>query len=418
MTTQQVNQTQKTNFNFVQLADNAQVDAFGNMRVSMPTYAFDAQLTYDLQPLLYEQITAGVGTVTYDSTNGCAILGLSAPASGATAEMRTFEYFRYQPGRSQKIVVTGRFGSNTSASGVTKGQGYSDGVNGIEFQVTSAGPQVAILSSTSNGNQIATQAQWNIDRLDGSGSGLILDLTKTHILVIDLQALYAGRVRIGFDINGQVVYCHEFNNANISAWPYIRDANLPIRSYITTTGTTSDSMLHLCSSVASESGAIDLMGYEFSVEGTGTAGNGTATHILSLQPALTYDGRINRMKLDVDDIEILNLGTVPVLVQICLGCTLTGANTFTNVNSTYSGMAYNTGATLSGTPAIVTNQTYVTSTGANKASTTSSQNLPYREPITLDHLGNPRILGTLSVLATGIGGTASVRAVANWHEIR
>ena len=115
MSTLELNQAKNTASSLVKLADSGQIDAFSRLRISAPSYAFDAQLTYDLQPLLYEQITANGGTITYDGTNGCAVLGLVAPTSGAVAEMRSFEYFRYQPGRSQLICMTGLFGSSTVA---------------------------------------------------------------------------------------------------------------------------------------------------------------------------------------------------------------------------------------------------------------------------------------------------------------
>lgn len=65
--------------------DTAVIDAFGRLRVSAPEYVFDAQLTYDLQPLLYEQVTAQSGaTITHDATNRCALMTFaSTPTGGA-----------------------------------------------------------------------------------------------------------------------------------------------------------------------------------------------------------------------------------------------------------------------------------------------------------------------------------------------
>ena len=50
------------------LGDSPAVDSFGRLRVSMPTYVFDGQLTYDLAPLIYEQSTTGSGaTITLNA---------------------------------------------------------------------------------------------------------------------------------------------------------------------------------------------------------------------------------------------------------------------------------------------------------------------------------------------------------------
>ena len=420
MTLRDINHTAKSNFGIVVLGDSPQLDAFGSLRVSSPNSVFDAQLTYGLQPLLYEQITTGTGgAITYDGVNGYAAMSLTASSVLASAYMQTFEYFRYQPGRSQKIVMTGNFGGNTATAGVTKFQGYSDGVNGIEFQVTSTGPQIALLSSTSQGNQIIPQAAWILDKLDGTGSGVILDLTKTHILVIDFQALYAGRVRVGFDINGQIFYVHEFNNANNSIYPYIRSANLPVRAGLSCIGSATDTMHHLCASVISEGGQSDLLGYEFSASGSVVAASGAMTHILSVQPSLTHNGFTNRTKFVLDDFEILNTGTVPIQWSLCLGAAIIGTTAFTAVNPTYSAFSYNTAGTLSGTPTIVLASSFTPASGSGShysASTTGAPSI--REPITLDHAGNVRALGTISLLVAGIGGTAQCNATMNWHEIR
>lgn len=420
MTTRDINQDKTTNFGFSQVADGPNLDAFGNMRVTNPTFVFDAQLNYDLARLLYEQITTGTGgAVAYDSTNGQATLSLTSSSANSSAYLQSFEYFRYQPGRSQKIFMSFNAGGNVSSAGVTKFIGYSDGVNGYEFQITPLGPQFALLSSTNQGNQIIPRSQWSLDRLDGTGSGIVLDLTKTQILVIDFQALYAGRIRFGFDINGQIFYCHEIDNANVAAYPYIRTANLPVRCGLSCATTATDSMSMICCSVTSEGGDSSDLGYEFSASGSVLAASGAQTHILSIQPLTTYQGLTNRSKIVFDDFELLNTGTVPVQWFLCLGCTLTGTNAFTAANSNYSAVGYNTAGTLSGSPAIVLASGFVSASGSgSKYSLDQTVAAKIREPISLDHSGNVRQLGTLSILVSGIGGTAQCYATINWHEVR
>lgn len=80
--------------------DTPSLDSFGRLLVSNPEYVFDAQLTYDLQPLLYEQITAQSGaTVTHDATNRCALMTFASTPTGGQAIMQSYEHFRYEPGR-------------------------------------------------------------------------------------------------------------------------------------------------------------------------------------------------------------------------------------------------------------------------------------------------------------------------------
>jgi hypothetical protein len=113
-------------------SNNAVGDAFSRLRVSNPSYVFDGQLTYDLQPLLFEQITNGSGaTVTHDATNRTALMTFSSTPTGGKSYMQTFEHFRYTSGRSQLSFIT--FNMIEAVANTLKFAGYSDGVNGIEF---------------------------------------------------------------------------------------------------------------------------------------------------------------------------------------------------------------------------------------------------------------------------------------------
>src|SRR6266700_1673422 len=190
-------------------ADSPSVDAFSRWRISQPHTLFDAQLTYHLQDLLYEQITSGAGAaITHDDVNRTGRMTFTATPAGGSAIMQTFEHFRYQPSKSQLLLATLSFVEGVT--GVTKFIGYSDGVNGCEFQLIGSQKRWVLLSSTGNGNQIVNQSSWNLDKLDGSGpSGSTLDISKTQLVVIDIQALYTGRVRVGFDIGGSIIYVHE-----------------------------------------------------------------------------------------------------------------------------------------------------------------------------------------------------------------
>ena len=391
------------------------LDAFSRLRVSNPTGVFDSQFTYDLHPLLYEQVTAETGAaIAHSSSNGDAVMTFADTPTGGKAFMQTYEHFRYQPGKSQQIFIT--FNTQGGVANVVKFAGYSDGTNGIEFQMNGTTPQFVIYSNTDNGNQTLVQSSWD-DPMDGTGaSGITLDFSKEQILVIDFQALYVGRVRVGWDVNGEVKYCHEFNHANNTTEPYIATANLPVRVGMTCTGTVSTTMDFNCCSVISEGGQDDVSGYSFAAEGAGTAGNSARAHILSLRPNTTFNSIVNRVKFVLDNVDIIVTGNTPVYWELCIGQAISGTTTYTDVNATYSAFEYNTAGTISGTPAIVIASGYVPATAANKSA--SSAKIANRYPITLDVAGAVRSLGTLSLIATGLGATSAMRATFNWHEVR
>lgn len=390
-------------------------DAFERWRVSSPQSLFDAQFTYGLQPLLYDTITVGSNvTISHSGNDRLVKMKFASSPIGSVVAMQSFEHIRYQPGKSQQVFIT--FNMWGGQSDVVKFAGYSDGENGIEFIMNGETPTFRILSTTGKGGQAVAQSSWNIDKMDGTGvSGDSLDLTKVQILVIDFQALYVGRVRVGFDIDGKVKYAHEFLHANDGGqYPYIATANLPIRIGMSSSATVTDSLYFICTSVISEGGQEVVSGFPFSTTATVTAASGADTHILSVQPNTTFNGEINRIKFLLESIELTVTGANPVQWKLVVGQALSGTST-ADVNATYSAFETVTG-TVSGSPALVLKGGVVAATSQNKSS--MLQETTVRVPITLDHEGLQRDLGRLTLLAQGIGGTSAVYATFNWIEIR
>jgi len=402
----------------VAIRDGANLDAFSRLRVSNPLILHNSQFTYDLAPIIYEPITNGSGaTVTYDSTNRYGLMTFSSTPTGGKAYMQTYEYLPYQPGRSQLIFVT--FNMIAAVANTLKFAGYSDGTNGIEFQLNGTTKQFTIYSGTGSGNQTVTQSSWNLDKLDGTGaSGITLDISKVQILVIDIQALYAGRVRIGFDLNGTIVYAHEFLHANNITPPYLQSANLPVRCGMTCTATVSTTMYFLCSAVISEGGSedINVYGYTFQQDSGPISVTTGGTHMLSLRPRTTFNSISNRSRVAFIDVEIFNSGNQPIQWQLCIGQGISGTTTYNNVNASYSSSEYNILGTLSGSPTIVIDGGYVPSTGSGKTMVNTA--IISRYPITLDAAGLQRALGTLTLKATSLSGTQTVYASIKFREIR
>jgi hypothetical protein len=365
-----------------------------------------------------EQITNGSGaTVTHDSTNRQALMTFSSTPTGGIAYMQSYEYLPYQPGRSQLIFIT--FNMIAAVANTLKFAGYSDGVNGIEFQNNGSVNQFVVYSASSAGNETVTQSSWNLDKLNGFGpSGINLDITKTQILVIDIQALYVGRVRVGFDIGGNIVYCHEFLHANIFTSPYIQTANLPVRCGMTCSGTVSTTMNFICSAIISEGGSedINVFGYTFQQDSGAISVDTGGTHMLSLRPKTTFNSITNRTRVAFIDVEVYNAGNQPIQWQLCIGQALTGTTTYNNVNTTYSSSEYNILGTLSGNPTVVIDGGYVASSGGAKGVTNTA--IISRYPITLDAAGLHRSLGTLTLKAKSISGTQIIYASIKFREIR
>ncbi|SRR6266566_592810 len=400
-------------------ADSPSVDAFARWRISQPHSLFDAQLTYHLQDLLYEQLVSGTGaTVTHDDVNRTGKMAFVATPVGGQAIMQTFEHFRYQPSKSQLFLTT--FSFVEAMAGVLKFVGYSDGTNGCEFQLNGTQARWALLSSTQNGNTFVNQNAWSLDKLDGTGpSGETLDITKTQLCVIDIQALYTGRCRVGFDVGGTIVYVHEFLHANTSSFPYLATCNLPIRCGMTvTSGTPTTTMFLTCGSVTSEGGVEDVTGFQFAVEGTKDMPTGQTLHLLSIRPKSTFHGIVNRSKFVLETLDIIT-GSCPIKWELRLGQPISGTTTFIDANTAQSSTEYNVLGDLNGTAAATIVSGYVSANESLKAP--QQAKLAFRYPVCLGAAGDQRLNGTLSLVLTNIGAnstTTAVRVAMGWKEIR
>jgi len=249
----------------ITFAPSTAQDAFGRLRVSEPFTMFDSSHRFDDNDL-WATATATSGTAIFNANQGLVDLNVTA-ASGSSVIRETIKVFAYQPGKS--LLVLNTFVMAPPKTGLTQRVGYYGANNG--FYLEQAGNTVSFVKrSVVTGSLVNTpvlQANWNGDKLDGSGpSGFTLDLTKAQILWMDLEWLGVGSVRMGFVINGQFIVCHTFNHANLITSTYITTASLPLRYEIfNTAGTTGTSTLkQVCSTVISE-GGYELRGKQKSI---------------------------------------------------------------------------------------------------------------------------------------------------------
>lgn len=237
--------------------DDKTIDSFGRMRTSNPITLFDSKQLFDNQPLFWDDAeTSGGGTSTsHSAATATTTIAVSANTAG-TRVRQSFQRFNYQPGKSQLITMT--WANMSTGSGITKRAGYFDENNGMFFQHSNGSASVVRRSKATGSvvNTAITQSAWNIDPLDGTGSsGITLDFTKVQFGVIDFQWQGVGRVRMGFDIDGKIYYCHQFLHSNLTSTVFMSTSNLPCRYEISNSGTGgADSFGHICVSVSSESG--------------------------------------------------------------------------------------------------------------------------------------------------------------------
>ena len=397
------------------IGDGPNLDSFSRLRTSHPTGLFASQCQYDAEPLLYETGNTAAGTAPAYSVN-TRMVTLACTGTG-TSFIQSYEYIPYQAGKSQLIFVTGVIGAAV-ASTVTE-VGSFDAANGLFIRQASDGTISAVRRTSTSGsvvNNVIAQADWNLDKLDGTGkSGITFDVTDTFILVIDAQFLAMGRVRFGFDIGGQIIYCHQSLHANVLQVPYMQTLSLPVQMLLTSTGGTKNTTRFKCASVSSEGGFAEDLGYTFgSPEGTVTAASGARTHILSLRPLTTFNTIGNRARVRLNSIEML-AGANPIYWELCIGSTFTVDPTWGGVNATYSATEVGTAGTINAAGLVIASG-YVVGSAPSRGSV--AREISSRYPITLNRAGAVRANGTLSLLLSGVGGTSASRVSFNFTEVR
>jgi hypothetical protein len=328
-----------------------ELDAFGRGRVSTPYTLFDTVNQYNESPLFWETKLVGAGAITHLPNESSVRMNVGT-ASGDSVIRQSKGYIRYQPGKSQLILLTGVLG--TAEANQVKRAGYYDNENGVFVELTDAGAFVVTRSYVS-GAAVDTRVQssnWNIDPMDGTGpSGHILDESKAQIFVIDLEWLGVGSVRIGFVIDGNIHYVHQFNHANILDNVYMTTANLPLRYEITNTGASvASSMKQICAMVTSEGGVQESNVTFSDLNTTLRVVTNAELPVIAIRPSTNYpaSGSITNRAQIYPAKWSLYSEDGPLYYKLIIGCTVSGG-AWNDVDANNSGVQVNkTGASVSG----------------------------------------------------------------------
>lgn len=411
---------------------HASYDSFSRLRTSNPETIFDSKFPYfdsgDLatteQTLLWGESVSGTGRVAHSGdTIGNGGLGINqasivlqtnGTASGATAIRQTKEYFNYQPGKGQLILMTGVLGA--LKTNVSSKIGYFDSNNGIYLEM--AGTQYQIVLRTDVSGSIVDTAiprsAWTYnginDAFDGSGaSGINLDFTKMQLIIIDFAWLGSGKIRIGFILDGTIYYVHSFEYSNLQSTPHLRTPNLPLRYEITNTGTaaSSTSLYQICATIISESGySVRGVVKSFKRNSALVSISGTVT---TLRPILSIrlKPNFNRCVIIPESISVIADTLDSIGIDLILNGTLTGASF---ANYTNSIIQTDVSATaISGGLSIISELT----SSQNRNISIANRNNPLRA--VSNFVGTADIL---TLCANSFSGTtASVAGAITWREL-
>ncbi len=346
------------------------VDAFGRLRTSAPYTLFDSQNRYAADNQF--DTNAG-GSTTYLPNEASVSLDVTG-ASGAETVRQSFRSFPYQPGKGLLVLAT--FVMNTAKTGLRQRVGYFSTQNGVFFQQNDSTLSFVLRSYVSGSISDArtvTQANWNGDKLDGTGlSGYTLDPTKAQILWMDFEWLGVGSVRCGFIINGEYIVCHTFTNANEIANVYMTTAILPVRYEITNVAGTgsSSSLKQICSTVISEGGYQQASIEHVARRTTVFTNIDTAATFYPIVSIRLASGRTGSVVIP-NRLQFLPLTSQNYEIALLKNPTLTGATWAATVPSD-SNVDYDVAATAISAVGTIVQTEYVTSTGSGGTQGTSS----------------------------------------------
>ena len=347
------------------------VDAFNRLVVAEPYTLFDSQNRFAIDNQ-FDTSTASGGSTTYLPNESTVRLDITT-TSGSEVVRQSYRTMPYQPGKGLGLLAT--FTMNLGKTGLRQRVGYFNTQNGVFLQQNDTTLAFVLRSYTSGApvDTTITQANWNGDKLDGTGpSGRVIDVTKTQILAIDFEWLGVGDVRCGFFEDGQFVVCHTIHNDNIQTAVYMTTAILPVRYEITNTATTasSSSMKQICSTVYSSGGyeqtSIDHVARRTTIFNNITTA-ATFFPIVSIRLNSTALGAVvlpNRVQF---------LPTTSQNYEIALlkNPTLTGATWAATVPSD-SNVQFDVAATAISSVGTIVQTDYITSSGSGGVSSTSA----------------------------------------------
>ena len=294
------------------------MDAFGNLRVSSARVLGAYEYTNTDMADLFVDATSNGGTILRDA-DARHMLFSTTSASGSSVSRTSNRYHYYQPGVGNLVIITLAHGDSGKENNVRE-WGYADESNGLLFRLSGETLQVVLRSDTSGTveEQVIDRADWNGDKLDGTGtSGMTIDVTKANFYWIDFAWLGVGAARFGvLSPDGSRWVCHTFQNPNTNLGAYMATGSLPLHFHNYNTALTSGTSEFklICSAIYAES-TVNYTYWRASIDSGDLKPVTTNTPIVSLKPAITVNGKLNRVGIYPECLSIYVTGG-PVRVHV------------------------------------------------------------------------------------------------------
>lgn len=205
-------------------------DAFSRLRTSNTYTLFDSKTLYDKNTLNWTEFIKSTGaTATSVFNANQSTVSLNVATDGDIVIRQTKQYFPYQPGKSQLVMMTGILG--TSKSGIISRLGYFDNDNGLFFEMAEDGLHIVKRTSTSGAvvDERLHQSNWNKNKLLSSGDIYQFQPDKVQVFYFNFEWLGTGDIVFGVMMANQMIPLHHFYISNNLTTVSFSIPNLPSR---------------------------------------------------------------------------------------------------------------------------------------------------------------------------------------------
>jgi hypothetical protein len=330
-------------------------DVFGRQKVTIHQNVYEADFEYGSQPLRWESLTNGNGTISPVSSLGGVQMIIGTGSSDITIR-QSRPYHRYQPGKSMYMAANVNFGG--AQLNQYQRAGFFDDANGAFFEQAAPTASINPLgmfvclrsdSSTSGSLPVTTRIplnQWNGDQ------NIIPTLNWNNVQMIWIEYAWygAGIVRFGVTLNGEQYVLHTFNTANVGQNPWARTGNLPVRYEQRNSGSVASGsiMTHYGVSVIVEGGRDAQRGFTYSYGMNPTAPRRNVGSSTTRYPVLSIQNRTMGTQEYTGSISSANTSSLtvsgtPWTTNQWLGkCVYVSGSGFGNVTARITGSTNNT----------------------------------------------------------------------------
>lgn len=206
---------------------------------------------------------------------------------------------------------------------------------------TAVGTFAQTRAGSSNTDTFVAQADWNGDKLDGTGgSGITLDYKKYNIYQIDMAYLGAGNVDFKVMVtptsgnNPIWVTCHTIRNTNSLTNVHTGNPSMPFTAAVYSAGSTTDLTMKVGSVMGAIEGEKQLHGNRLTYFAQSNAvGDTNLKALFTIKNDRYFQGRTNQAVINLMSVSGAIKHTSPVIYYLIKNGSLTGNPNFAQLTT-------------------------------------------------------------------------------------